>query len=259
MGSGLLAAPVSADDGFEVGDESESSTPGDGDTSPGTQPDGSQIDIDPRLFDYRIVYGREEVGQEAGFDVAGCWGVVETDSPDGLSYAEAAAGADEWGGNGSGQGRCVDDPVEVFDLDAYVRLVWETMVVPPPPTPLRVAPGKAITGLRSYLEIGGDVPWTVVVPNPIGADITLTAESRYEVAWGDGATAETTSQGVPWPGGAGEISHVYTDAGGLTVTVDAYWHASWRGGDRGGDLAELPTPTVASLDLAIEERQPVVD
>jgi len=263
----LLPAPASAQAGGSSGDStfdfSEHNGTGDGPHG-GTGATGASTgstSVPPPLFDYGIVYGREEVGQEPGFDAAGCWGVtqVAADDPAGLTYAEAAAGADEWGGNGTGQGRCVDDPAEVFDIDAYVQAVWRTSVRPPPPSPLAVAPGKALTGLRSYLEIGGDVPYELAIPNPVGADIVLVATPRYVVRWGDGATDETTSQGVPYPGGDGEITHVYTDKGGVTITVEAYWHGTWTAGDAGGTLPELPTPTEASLALPVEERQVVVD
>jgi hypothetical protein len=70
---------------------------------------------------------------------------------------------------------------------------------------------------------------------------------------------ETDSQGVPWPGGPGEITHVYSDAGGVTVTVQAYWRATWTAGGAGGDLPELPDPTSASLDLPVEQYQARTD
>ena len=245
---------------FSESNNTSSATSADPTPSPSGAP-SSSISVPPPKFDYDIVYGREEVGQEAGFDVAGCWGVVQVDQDDprGVSYAEAVAGADEWGGNGSGQGRCVDEPTEVFDVAAYVNQVWQTSVQPPPPSPLQVAPGRAVTGLRSYLEIGGDVPYVTTIPNPVGANIRLTATPRYVVSWGDGATAETESQGVPWPGGPGEISHVFTDEGEVTVTVQAYWRGEWTAGAAGGTLPELPVPTDAALDLPVEEYQVVTD
>jgi len=256
VGSGDSTFNPSDSNGTETGSASSD----DGTSSSGGVPTASG-DLPPPLFDYGIVHGREEVGQEAGFDAPGCWGVIEVapTDPDGVSYAEASAGADEWGGNGSGQGRCVDDPAEVFDLVAYVLETWRTAVRPPPPSPLAVQPGKALTGLRAYLEIGGDVPYELTIPNPIGPAVQLTATPRYVVSWGDGTTAETTSQGVPWPGGPGEISHVFTETGGVTIAVEAYWHGTWSAGDQGGDLPELPVPTEGGLDLPVEERQAVID
>ncbi len=137
--------------------------------------------------------------------------------------------------------------------------MWQTSVAPPPPSPLRVAPGRAVTGLRAYLEIGGDVPYELTIANPVGANIQLTATPRYVVSWGDGASVGTDSQGVAWPGGPGEITHVFTDAGGVTVTVRAYWSGTWSAGSAGGTLPELPVPTEAALDLPVEEYQVTTD
>ncbi|HXH56329.1 hypothetical protein [Iamia sp.] len=93
---------------------------------------------------------------------------------------------------------------------------------------------------------------------PIGpASFVMTP--RYVVSWGDGASISTESQGVPWPGGPEEISHVYTDAGGVTVTVQAFWRTTWSLAGQGGDLPELAVPTEGSLDLPVEEHQVTTD
>lgn len=253
----LTAHPVAAGGGWDFDDDviivdTEQPPP---------NPDGTPVSYaPPPLFYYDIVYGREEVGQAPGFDVAGCWGVIQVDQDDprGVTYAEAAAGADGWGGNGTGQGRCVDEPDEVFDIETYIREVWETTVFPPPPTPLSVNRDfGALVGLPAYLEIGGDVPYRLGVPNPIGADILVTATPRYEVDWGDGATLATRSQGGAYP--EGDLTHVYTDASTVTVTVDAYWSGTWEAGGDGGDLPELPDPTTATVDVSVEQYQAVID
>ena len=78
---------------------------------------------------------------------------------------------------------------------------------------------------------------------------------RYVVSWGDGETTTTASQGGPYPDG--DVTHVYRDAGGTTITVDAYWRTTWTLAGQGGDLPELAVPTSGSLDLVVEERQAV--
>ncbi len=258
-GALLLAtgAPAGAGDGWGFDDEVVVVTP----SQPPPGPDGSPVSYaPPPLFYYDIVYGREEVGQEAGFDVPGCWGVIQVDQDDplGMSYEEASAGADEWGGNGEGQGRCVDDPDEIFDIGAYILQVWQTTVFPPPPSPLEVNDGHgAITGLTSYLEIGGEIPYVIGVPNPIGADITVRATPRYEISWGDGAITRTRSQGGPYP--SGDLTHTYTEVGTVTVEVDAYWTGTWQAGGQGGDLPELADPTSSEIALPVEQYQAVID
>jgi hypothetical protein len=250
-------APAGADDGWHLGGAEENHTP----STPQTGPDGSPVTYaPPPAFYYDIVYGREEVGQEAGFDVPGCWGVIQVDQDDplGMTYEEASAGADEWGGNGEGQGRCVDDPAEVFDIGAYILQVWQTTVYPPRPSPLQVNSGYGVvTGLTSFLEIGGEVPYVIDVPNPIGADIVVTATPRYVISWGDGATTSTRSQGGPHPNG--DLTHTYIDEGTVTVEVDAYWTGTWQAGGQGGDLPELPNPTTSAIDLPVEQYQAVID
>lgn len=257
LGSLAMASPAAADDGWHVGDAHGEATP----STPQTGPDGTPVTYaEPPAFYYEIVYGREEVGQEAGFDAPGCWGVVQVDQDDplGMSYAEATAGADEWGGNGEGQGRCVDDPAEVFDIGAYILQVWQTTVYPPRPNPLQVNDDHgAATGLVSYLEIGGEVPYVINVPNPIGADIVVTATPRYVVSWGDGATTSTRSQGGPYP--TGDLTHTWLEEGTVTVEVDAYWTGTWQAGGESGDLPELPDPTTSDEPVPVNQYQAVID
>lgn len=193
----------------------------------------------------------------------GCWGITtvggprSSPAPAGQSYETAVDEANYYGGNGTLWDLCPAE--QAFDIVAYVNDYWQTVVRPPPPTPLNVDPGRMITGLTAYLEIGGDPAPIYTLDNPIGADITITATPRYVVGWGDGATAETTSQGVPYPGGAGEVTHVYTEDGDLTVTVEAYWRGEWSAGGEGGSLAELPVPTTASLALPVDQAQATTD
>ena len=185
-----------------------------------------------------------------------CWGVSIATTGNGLTWAEAQETLTEYN-DPQAWGVCAAE--ETFDLETYVLESWQATVRPPPPTPLEVAPGTAVTGLRAYLEIGGDPAPTTSLTNPIGPDIVITMTPRFVVSWGDGATTETRSHGVPYPGGDGEITHVYRDAGALTLTVDAYWTGTWSAGGAGGALPELVVPTSGSLDLPVEQYQAVGD
>ena len=217
--------------------------------------DGGLGDGPPPTYEVDLFEGvQPEEGTFENEDA--CWGANVAQDGGGQTWAEVQATLTEYN-DPQAWGVCAAE--ETFDLAAYVLQSWLATVRPPAPSPLAVAPGKAVTGLRSYLEIGGEVPATATLANPIGPDVVITMTPRYVVSWGDGASTGTTSQGVAYPGGPGEITHVYTDKGGVTVTVEAYWHGSWAAGGAGGDLPELPTPTEANLDLPVEERQVVVD
>ncbi len=193
----------------------------------------------------------------------GCWGVTTVGGPRtspppaGQSYEAAAAEADYYGNNGTLWKTC--PAAEAFDLVAYVNQYWSAVVKPPPPSPLQVKPGKMLVAFTAYLEIGGDPNPSWSLTNPIGPTITIRATPRYVVSWGDGASLETDSQGVPYPGGPGEITHAYRDDGNKTITVRAYWRGEWSAGGDGGQLPELPVPTSSDLNLPVESAEAVTD
>ena len=191
------------------------------------------------------------VGSEEGYET-GCWGIQVVPEGQGGTWEEAVAEQEAQGENGVLWGNCeVEDTI---DPAALAQQLWQRQVRPPPPTPLAVQPGKALAGLRAYLEIGGEVPAQQTIGTPIGP-ATFVMTPRYVISWGDGATTTTSSQGGPYPDG--DITHVYRDAGPITITVDAYWRTTWTLAGQSGDLPELGVPTSGSLDLVIEERQAV--
>lgn len=239
-----LAAPAGAGDGnggFGVHGAEGDGGGGDGDG-------GSGVPLD---FELDFDEDGEGVGNEPGS--TGCWAVVAVPAGQGGTYAEALAEQDYYGNNGALWGPC---RAETIDPAIVALHYWRRVVQPPPPTPLTAAPGWALPGKRVYLEIGGANPAVATVGTPIGP-ATFTMTPRYVVSWGDGTSTGTTAQGRPYPGGPGEITHVFTTEGRRTITVQAYWHATWALAGDGGALAELPTPTTASLALPVEERQVV--
>lgn len=250
------AAPAAADDDPDV-------TPGGGglvatDTDTGVilgtePPAGSTGTGPPATYELDLVHGVSPEGDDYQHTDA-CWGIVLADGDNGMTWAEVTQ-----------QQQSFDDPhlygacpvEDTFDLVAFIEQAWQSEVQPPPPSPLQVAPGKALTGLTAYLEIGGDPNPVTTLPNPIGPDVVITMTPRYVISWGDGASTDTTSQGGPYP--SGDLTHVYTEAEPVVVTVQAYWTATWSAGGAGDELPELAEPTEASLDLPVEERQVVID
>lgn len=204
-----------------------------------------------------FVEGGQGANEGESTSMVGCWAIgATTDPTQGGTLEDAQASLDEVVGNDAACRPC--DAALVLDPADVARAYWERAASPPPPTPLEIAPGKALTGLRAYLVIGGDNPYVETHDTPLGT-LTFRMEPRYVIDWGDGATDNTRSQGLPYPGGAGEITHTYTEVGSVTVTVTAYWSTSWELAGEGDNLPELPVPTEASLDLPVEQRQAVID
>lgn len=197
----------------------------------------------------------------------GCWTVRaelhDTPPPPGSTYADAMQTVEEQGNNGVLWDPCPEEEQPTFDPAAEALNYWRTVVSPPLPT-AEVKPGHAMTGLPSYLEIGGEDSPSWTLDNPIGADIIITASPRYEIDWGDGSgITSTTSRGVPYPGGPGEIVHHYGVSSTYTIEVAAFWTGSWRLANEGAgaarSLPELPVPTTTDLPLEVRQVQAIRD
>ncbi len=121
----------------------------------------------------------------------------------------------------------------------------------PAPKPY-IAPGKAITGLRAFLEPRSPTTVSDVRPTPLG-DIRLSATGVYYVNWGDTRTGPHPGPGGPWPDG--NISHVYTDRGTYDVEVTVAWSVRWQ---LGGDSGTLEVTTEGALpSFPVEQLQAV--
>lgn len=142
---------------------------------------------------------------------------------------------------------CSSQPGEPGLDPQMVRALVTTQLDRPDPA---IAPGRAITGLRSYLDIRGPTGFhgriTVTAP---ALTIDVNASAQYRVDWGDGTIETFASAGGPYPDG--DVTHVYTTSGDYTVTVTPVWSVSWAGGGFDVDFtAELASSTV---DLPVEE------
>lgn len=212
--------------------------------------------IVPVDYEYYFDEAGTGIDAEPGYET-GCWGIRAVPAGDGVTWAEASAQQSAQGENGVLWGNCeIEDTIDPEDLaGAY----WYRATAPPPPTPLDINNGHgALAGLTTFLVIGGDIPAIATFDTPLGV-LTFTMTPRYVVDWGDGASTETESQGLPPQGGPGEIVHTYTDAGSVTVTVEAYWRATWSLAGQTGQFGERAVPTTASEDLPVGQRQAVTD
>jgi hypothetical protein len=153
--------------------------------------------------------------------------------------------------DGSTMEWCTGDPGEpALDPEMVRQVIVAQLPLPAP----AIDPGRAITGLRSYLDVGAPTSWGVGIDGdilPIRVDIDATAQ--YRVDWGDGTVATYASSGGPYPDG--DITHVYSDAGDLTVTVTPIWTVSWVGG--GLDVTFTAELAPSTVDLPVGEVQSV--
>lgn len=116
-----------------------------------------------------------------------------------------------------------------------------------------IEPGEALTGLRTYLVVERRSPGTwppPAVSTPLGTLQVGADLVHHTVAWDDGPTSTrtATSDGVPHPGGPGEISWVYRDRGVRTVAVSSTYGGWWR---LGGASGRLGTYTVDGPDITL--------
>ena len=154
--------------------------------------------------------------------------------------------------NGSVKAECPDPAAPVGRTPAQVadeaaRSFWDVRILPDPV--LKVVPGYALTGKPVYLQIDGTREQRFEVANPLGADVAITAQSHYEVDWGDGSPRTTTrSNGGPWPDG--DVTHTYTHVSpATTITVTQVWSATWTAGEASGNLRGLRTTGTLTMPV----------
>jgi hypothetical protein len=159
-------------------------------------------------------------------------------------------------------GYCPTSPLQDLpqvSADVAAEHLWREQVNLPSPT-LTIAPGRAVTGLRAYLEIGGAQTSRHGPMGAFGYAITITTSSTYDIDWGDGTVVTgVASQGGPYPDG--DVHHVYQRVDdGNVVTVTQRWTATWTAtgphGSTGGTIAGVLS-TSSSLPLPVGQIQAV--
>jgi hypothetical protein len=142
--------------------------------------------------------------------------------------------------------------VPMCNSPAAVALqVWQDQKPVPAQHPALQPDNTAVTGKRAYLLMNGSQTLQTTFPNPLGPSPSISAHAVYDIDWGDGTGHTVTSNpGVAWPGGAGEITHVYANKGTSTITVNATWTGTWtdpNGG--GGNLPAITVPYTLNIDV----------
>ncbi|MEX1162120.1 MAG: hypothetical protein WEB03_00930 [Nitriliruptor sp.] len=134
---------------------------------------------------------------------------------------------------------------------AMVRQMIVSQLPLPAPS---IDPGRAITGLRSYLDVGAPTTFNDgITGDVLPIQVTIDGTAQYRVDWGDGTVETYPSSGGPYPDG--DITHVYTDAGDHTVTVTPVWTVRWQGG--GLDVSFTAELVPSTVDLPVGEVQSV--
>lgn len=157
----------------------------------------------------------------------------------------------------SGPGTTYDEALAQVPRDmpsCYVLAgEWDNIVPLPSPRP-KIEPGnRALAGKRVFLELDMDGDWQHATP-----EVELRARPLYRIDWGDGSPATVTSStGVAYPGGPGEITHVYRKAGMHTVTVEAQWSGEWRLPDQQWQQVPGELRTLGETDLVVQQLQAV--
>ncbi len=185
-----------------------------------------------------------------------CWypeflGYQPTPPPEDQTWAYVNGRIVEWTSDDIGPTRCPGTE-DAFDPGEFARSFW--LSADPVASSVTIDPGEALAGLRTYLVLEGPTSITLGDDTPLGR-LTISGRVSYEIDWGDGTVTTSEHQGVPYPGGATEITHVYTDVGTYTVTVTSVWSGSWTAGALSGDLPVLHRD--ASTTLPVTERQAV--
>jgi hypothetical protein len=109
----------------------------------------------------------------------------------------------------------------------------------PKPAPL-IAPGYALAGQVAYLETRMPLRRQIEATTPLGP-LAISATATLWVDWGDGAgwSGPYATGGGPWP--TGQLTHTWTSAGTVRVSVGAAWTAVWSLGGASGTLSTLAT------------------
>jgi hypothetical protein len=216
---------------------------GDDTATPVTQPSG---------------YAWYDFGLDRDDDDQLCWypeflGYRPDPPPEENTYAHVLGLITEWTADEIGPTRCPGADEVAIDPAELAREFW--LAADPAASAPRIDPGEAITGLRTYLVLEGPTTIEIGEDTPLGR-LSIGGRVSYEIDWGDGSPVTTTeSQGRPYPGGAGEITHVYADAGSYEVTVTSVWSGTWTAGGASGELPVLRR--AESTVLPVSERQAV--
>jgi hypothetical protein len=153
--------------------------------------------------------------------------------------------------DGTTMDACTNTPDQpAVDPEMVRQMIVSQLPLPAP----SIDPGRAITGLRSYLDIGAPTTFS----EPIDGDVlpvrvNIDASAEYRVDWGDGTVETYRSSGGSYPDG--DITHVYTSAGDHTVVVTPIWTVSWNGG--GLEVTFSAELVPSTVELPVGEVQSV--
>lgn len=188
------------------------------------------------------------------------WTTIDTNDANGNPCFQVVQGGGQlWGdayedAEDAGGTPCPGGAPEETPQEEVTRR-WRTQVVPPGPRAF-ITPGESVVGLPAYLEIQEPAVWFTTLESEVSnRTFEIRARADWWIDWGDDPGARDDykdTQGVPYPGGPGEISHVFSDIAVYDITVEAVWSASYRivAGDGTANIwVPVPRPLLTSYEL----------
>ena len=131
----------------------------------------------------------------------------------------------------------------------------------PRPTPT-ISGGRAITGLRSWVDLGRPGTWELVDSvEDFGAlgDLAVTATGAVTavIDWGDGTVTEHVAtagggyrEGEPGPG---DVTHTYVDTGSRTISIVDTWELTFRVEGIAAPITLSATLDPVTFDVGVTE------
>ncbi len=153
---------------------------------------------------------------------------------------------------------CPADPAAELPVAMVEELIAARVSEQLPRPVLSLPPGYAITGLRAYLVTGHELTFEpVTVPVDLGIvtlNVHLSATGESTVDWGDGTVTTHRTGGTGYPDG--QVSHVYTRADIVDISMTDTWTVSYEAGPFVGTIT-APLLPVTLPDVQVQERQAV--
>ena len=145
-------------------------------------------------------------------------------------------------------------PPTAADIEAIARNYVRTLAMPVP-QPQMSAP-EGISGARHSIDLQTPSRQTFPSENTSFGQLSVTANGRFTVNWGDGTSDVYTTSGAPWPNS--EIAHSWNVRGQYRIVVTAQWNVDWRLGGYSGVIPAVATSATVPAWNVVEAQAVIV-